>query len=171
MKLSEFMRSAKSDPDLNKGTKEWTRFTQPKRKVKLFLDRNIPKELTDAIEASPHFKITGIAREHDSDEFIWDTAKRQNAIILSLDKGDFWNDTKFPLRESPGLILLASREQKVDVYIEALNLFLFGIDFVGGIRVYPDLLTRSKYRISMTGFVLKFINYAGGREDVAIEYD
>ena len=88
-------------------------------------------------------------------------AKRQNAIILSLDKGDFWNDNKFPLREAPAVILIASREQSVDVYIDALNLFLFGMDMVGRIRQIPGFFNRSKSKISMNGFSHKFISVEG----------
>jgi predicted nuclease of predicted toxin-antitoxin system len=139
MKLSKYIEYLiDNDPDLKKGVKDLSKITPPKRKVKLFLDRNIPGKLKEAVKASKDFRITGIAGEHDSDEFIWNTAKSQNAIILSLDKGDFWNDKKFPLREAPGVILIASREQSVDVHLNALNRFLFGIDIVGSIRMYPD---------------------------------
>ena len=95
----------------------------------------------------------------------------QNAIILSLDKGEFWNDTKFPLREAPGVILTASREQSVNVYIDALNLFLFGMDMVGGIRQVPGFFYQSKSKISTNGFSHKFITREGGVEVINIEYD
>ncbi len=96
MKLSKFNEYLeKNDPGTIKFGKELSKITPPKRKVKLFLDRNIPRELKETVQASKDFKITGIAGEKDSDEFIWNTAKRQNAIILSLEKGDFWNDKKF----------------------------------------------------------------------------
>src|SRR5215472_9219789 len=114
MKLSEFDEYLKkNDPGSIRLGKELSKSTTPKSKVKLFLDRNIPKELKETVQASKDFKITGIAGEHDSDEFIWHTAKRQHAIILSIDKGDFWIDNKYPLHESPGMILLASPNQNI----------------------------------------------------------
>lgn len=172
MKLSKFNESLeKNDPGAIRFGKELLKNTPPKRKVKLFLDRNIPRELKEIVQASKDFKITDIAGEKDSDEFIWDTAKRQNAIILSLDKGDFWNDNKFPLREAPGAILIASREQSVDVYIDALNLFLFGMDMVGGIRQFSGFFNRSKSKISMNGFSHKFITVEEKVEVINIEYD
>ena len=172
MKLSKYIESLEnSDPGFKKGVKELSKITPPKRKVKLFLDRNIPGELKEAVKVSHVFRITGIAGENDSDEFIWNAAKSQNSIILSLDKGDFWNDKKFPLRESPGVILIASREQSVDVHIKALGRFLFGIGIVGGIRKYPDFLKKSKYKISTMGFNHKFITREGSVEVVNIEYD
>jgi len=172
MKLSKFNEYLeKNDPGTIKFGKELSKITPPKRKVKLFLDRNIPRELKETVQASKDFKIIGIAGEKDSDEFIWNTAKCQNAIILSLDKGDFWNDKKFPLREAPGVILIASREQSVDVYIDALNLFLFGMDMVGGIRQIPGFFNRSKSKISMNGFSHKFITIEGNVEVINIEYD
>ena len=172
MKLSKYIESLENnDPGFKKGVKELSKITPPKRKVKLFLDRNIPGELKEAVKASKVFRITGIAGENDSDEFIWNTAKSQNAIILSLDKGDFWNDKKFPLREAPGVILIASREQSVDVHMKALNRFLFGIDIVGAIRIYPNFIKRSKFKISTIGFNHKFITREGSVEIVNIEYD
>jgi predicted nuclease of predicted toxin-antitoxin system len=172
MKLSKFNEYLeKHDPDAIKLGKELSKNIPLKRKVKLFLDRNIPRELKETVQASKDFKITGIAGENDTDEFIWHTAKRQNAIILSLDKGDFWNDKKFPLREAPGVILIASREQSVDVQIHALNLFLFGMDMLNGIRVFPGFFNQSKSKISTKGFSHKFISREGGVEEVNIEYD
>jgi predicted nuclease of predicted toxin-antitoxin system len=172
MKLSEFNEYLeKNDPGAIRFGKEPSKITPPKRKVKLFLDRNIPRELKETVQASKDFKITGIAGEHDSDEFIWNTAKRQHAIILSLDKGDFWNDNKFPLREAPGVILIASGEQRVDVYINAINLFLFGMDLVGGIRQIPGFFHRSKSKISTNGFSHKFVTGEGGVEVINIDYD
>lgn len=172
MKLSKFYEYLeKHDPNAIKLGKELSKNTPPKRKVKLFLDRNIPRELIETVQVSKDLKITGVAGAHDSDEFIWHTAKHQNAIILSLDKGDFWNDTKFPLREAPGVILIASREQSVNVYIDALNLFLFGMDMVGGIRQVPGFFYQSKSKISTNGFSHKFITREGGVEVINIEYD
>src|SRR5258708_35252413 len=107
MKLSEYVASFEdNDPGFKKFLKDLSQTTPPKRKVKLFLDRNIPEKLKEVVQASKDFKITGIAGEHDADEFICHTAKSQNAILFSLDKGAFWNDKKFPLREAPGVILL-----------------------------------------------------------------
>ena len=170
MKLSEYVETLeKSDPGFKKGFKEFLKITPPKRKVKLFLDRNIPEELKEGLKAYDRLKVIGVAGANDSDEFIWGAAKRKKAIIISLDKGDFWNDTKFPLRESPGVILLASREQSIDVQITALSRF-FGI-LIGGIRSYPDFFQKSKYRISTSGFVHKFITHTGSMETENIEYD
>ncbi len=165
------MTTEKDDPGFKKTRKVWSKITPPKRKVKLFLDRNIPEELKEAVKASRVFKVTGFAGENDSDEFIWNTAKRLNAIILSLDKGDFWNDKKFPLRESPGVILIASREQSVDVHIYALNRFFTQMDIVGVIRMGSDLLKQSKYKVSIGGFNHKYITREGSAEVVNIEYD
>ena len=172
MKLSECVASFEdNDPGFKKILKDLSQTTPPKRKVKLFLDRNIPEKLKEAVQASKDFKITGIAGEHDSDEFIWNTAKRQNAILLSLDKGDFWNDKKFPLREAPGVILIASREQRIDVQIDALDLFLYGMGMVSGIQIFPGFFGQSKSKISTNGFNHKFITREGSVEVVNIEYD
>ncbi len=170
MKLSEHIESLeRNDPGFKKGFKEFSKITPSKRKVKLFLDRNIPEELKEGLKAYNPLKVIGIAGENDSDEFIWETAQHQNAIIISLDKGDFWNDNKFPLRESPGVILLASREQSIDVQIRALGLFLRIV--IRGIRMHPDFLKKSKFRISTSGFIQKLITHTGSVEVVNIEYN
>jgi predicted nuclease of predicted toxin-antitoxin system len=132
MKLNEYVEYLKkSEPGLDKSLKEWLKFTPPKRKVKLFLDRNIPDELKEEIRAYHRFKVIGIAGENDSYEFIWNAARGQKAIILSLDKGDFWNDKKFPLQLSPGVILISAKEQSVDVYIRSLTRHLLNMDIIG----------------------------------------
>ena len=172
MKLSEYVESLKkNDPGFNRGLKEWLKFTPPKRKVKFFLDRNLPDEFKEAVKAYHLFKVIAIAKENDSDELIWNTAKRKHTIILSLDKGDFWNDKKFPLHESPGVILISSREQSIDTYINTLVLFMLNTGIVDGIRRYPDYLKKMKFKISANGLVHKFINNKGSLEEKNIEYD
>jgi len=147
MKFSEYLESLeKNDPGFKERFKEFSKVTPTKRKVRLFLDRNIPEELKKELRAYDPLKVIGIAGEHDPDKFIWETAKRKRAIIISLDKGDFWNDSKFPLLESPGVILLASREQSIDVQITALSRFLDIV--IAGTKIQPDFLKYSKYRIS-----------------------
>src|SRR5258708_29334533 len=99
MKFSEYVESLeKSDPGFKERFKEVSKITSTKRKVRLFLDRNIPEGLKEELKVYNPLKVIGIARENDSDDYIWGIARRKNAIIISLDKGDFWNDTKFPLR-------------------------------------------------------------------------
>ncbi len=86
MKLSEYVEALKrDDPDFERDFKEWVRITPTKRKVRLFLDRNIPDELKEELKAYHLFKIVGVARANDPDEYIWNKARSQNAAILSLD--------------------------------------------------------------------------------------
>ncbi|SRR6266700_5927936 len=171
MKLSEYVEALTGDdPGFEKYYKEWVRITPSKRKVRLFLDRNLPDELKEELKAHRIFKIVGIARENDPDEYIWHKARSQNAAILSLDKGDFWNDKKFLLHESPGVILISSRGQSVDLYITALVRFLYRI-VIAGVRRSPDYLKKMKFKVSTKGFVHKFITQAGSVETYDIEYD
>jgi len=174
MKFNEFLESLrKEDPEFDKWFKEnWITWTPPKRKVKIFLDRNLPQELKNEIISYPKFKaFEEVQSTRRSDEDIYSYCYRNNFLILTLDK-DFWNDKRFPLVKSPGLILIASSPiLSVNDCIRSLALFLTYFDLIGGIRRFPDFAKRMKFKVSLKGFVLKFIDYKGKPEIVNIEYE
>jgi len=173
MKLNEYLESLrKEDPEFDKWFKEnWIAWTPPKRKVKIFLDRNLPQELKNEIISYPKFKaFEEVQTGRRPDEDIYSYCYRTNLLILTLDK-DFWDDKRFPLAKSPGVILIASSPNlSVSDCIESLAVFLVYFDLIGGIRRFPDFAKRMKFKISLKGFVLKFVAYNGKPETVNIDY-
>ena len=58
-------------------------------------------------EGYKRFKIEAMPRGV-SDSLLWQTARRWRLLLMSADR-DFWDDRAYPLRDSPGLFLLAGR--------------------------------------------------------------
>ena len=172
MRLNEYLESLrKEDPEFDKWFKEnWIAWNPPKRKVGIFLDRNLPQTLKNEIIDYPKFKtFEEIEDKRKPDEDIYNYCYRNNLLILTLDKG-FWNDRRFPLAKSPGVILIVSPSSSVSDYIKSLAAFLTYFDLIGGIRRFPDFAKKMKFKISPGRFVHKFITHEGKSETVNIEY-
>lgn len=173
MKLNTYLESLlKEDPEFNKWFKEnWIAWTPPKRKVKVFLDRNLPQDLKNEIISYPKFRaFEEIQSSKRPDEDIYSYCSRKNLLILTLDN-DFWDDRKFPLAKSPGVILIASSSKAiVSDYIKSLAIFLTYFDLIGGIRRFSDFARKMKFKIGLKGFTHKFIAYNGRPETTRIDY-
>lgn len=173
MKLNAYLESLrKEDPEFDKWFKEhWLAWTPPRRKVKIFLDRNLPQKLKNEIISYPKFKsFEEIKRSSRPDEDIYSYCSRNNLLILTLDN-DFWDDRRFPLAKSPGIILISSGSKATDdSYIKILSAFLTYFDLIGGIRRFPNFSKKMKFKISSSGFAHKYITYDGKREMIKIDY-
>ncbi len=173
VKINGYLASLrKQDPAFDKWFKEyWLAWTPPKRKVRVFLDRNLPQELRIALANYRKFRaFEEVSRSSRPDEDIYGACCQENYLLMTLDNG-FWNDRRFPLARSPGIILFASHAKSTaNEYLEALDLFLGECDLIGGIKRFPDYAKGMKFKISLRGFVLKFTTYEAKREVIRLEY-
>ncbi len=171
MKFNEYLNSLrKEDPGFDKWFKKnWIAWNPPKRKVGIFLDRNLSQMLKNELIDFPKFKaFEEIKYSSREDSDIYDYCSRKNYLILTNDN-DFWNDRKFPLSKSPGVIILATSLNTYDCEA-ALAYFLTYFDLLGGIRRFPDFARKMKFRISKKGFSHKYITYKNKIEKLQIEY-
>jgi len=173
MKFNAYLESLrKEDPEFDKWFKEyWLKWTPPKRKVRVFLDRNLPQEFKNALIDYQKFKaFEEVKCSSRPDEDIFSYCYNAGYLIITLDN-DFWNDRRFPLSRCPGVIIIAStKNARTNDYLDSLARFLTHCDLVGGIQRFPDFAKRMKFRVSQSGFVNKFIAYDGKVEVVKIEY-
>ena len=90
---------------------------------RLYADSNVPREIIEHLRAQ-EFDVLWIAedeklrRERD-DKFHYHEARKRGRILLTCD-ADFWNDRKFPLKDSPGVLILDTPERSVMKYLPQL---------------------------------------------------
>lgn len=88
--------------------------TRPRRrKVDLLIDESLDGMVED-LKTVRDFRVHTEARRR-SDENLWKTARRNGWLIVTKDL-DFWDDSNFPLRLSPGVVILRGRTLKDYTY-------------------------------------------------------
>jgi predicted nuclease of predicted toxin-antitoxin system len=102
------------DPRFDRHVEEFLRTRGPKRKVPLLLDENLEAELIAELRSIDFLKVT-VSQPGIPDDAVWAEARRSKLVIVTGDE-DFWDDHRFPLARSPGVIIVAGRnaEQKSD---------------------------------------------------------
>jgi predicted nuclease of predicted toxin-antitoxin system len=144
-----------------------TGFTPPKRKLPLCIDRDIPNTITSAIDQEAGFKIVSRAEHGMDDLAVWRMAIKAEAVLLTHDE-HFWDDRRYPLRESPGVIVVkGATEREIGL---AINDLLATWPFTWLERVAPGAFWHSKIKASMEGFVLRYIGSAGSPRRISVEY-
>lgn len=168
MKYEDKIRQIYKEPGFNKWTKKYWEWTPPKCKIKIFLDKNLPEEIIDVFrELKDTFKIIGIGTDREEDKVIFNKAKKQNALIITRDIG-FWDDKKFPLKDSPGILIV--RGKTISDIDYAIGLFLAHIDIIEAIRKIPDWAKHMRWKVSSSGYVQKILTYDGKVEVENIKY-
>ena len=92
------------------------------RKVSKFLaDENLDAEAVQAIRnigwSVKTVRDAGIAAR--SDEVVWATARKEDRVLLTTDK-DFLDEQRFPIRQSPGVVILPAVSASVAGLVTAL---------------------------------------------------
>jgi predicted nuclease of predicted toxin-antitoxin system len=79
-----------------------------RKKWRLYADNNIEKEIVEYLQTSG-FDVIAVGADpklrHQEDEFHYQKARQLNRYLLTHDD-DFWDDKRFPLRQSPGVIII-----------------------------------------------------------------
>jgi len=135
------------DPQFDRHADEFARFTGTKRKVPLLLDENLEAEFVAELQSVEFLKVT-ISRPGISDEAVWAEARKAKQVIVTGDE-DFWDGHRFPLAQSPGVIILAGRdaEQRIDSLATAFGVWSIKENW----RRAPYFLDGSKLKASSTG--------------------
>ncbi len=95
------------DPDWDRYVREFEKIRGPKRKVPLLLDENLEAEFVRDLLTVKDFRVA-VGTPATSDDTLWDEARRSKAILVTSDM-DFWDDRKFPIAQSPGVIIVQLR--------------------------------------------------------------
>ena len=128
----------------------------PKRKIPVYIDRDIPGEIVRLVREteSDAVRIAGIAAPNMEDQAVWDAAIRHGAMLTTHDDG-FWNDQRYPLRVSPGLLLI--KGGTTAEILQAMERFTGATAFVKTERESPGFFRGTKVRATRRGFTIKFL--------------
>lgn len=135
------------DPNWDQFVKNFQRVRGPKRKVPLLLDENLEADFVAEIKAVEYLRVS-VARAGAPDEAVWQHAMRIKAVLVTADV-DFWDDRKFPLQQSPGVIIISGRSaaDKVDSLATAFGLWAIAEKW----RKVPNWLDGCKIKASRAG--------------------
>ena len=101
------------NPDFDRETDAMLRIRGPRRKLDLLLDENVAAlraELASVKDFRLHMMPAGTP-----DRKLWAEARRNAWVLLTADS-DFWNDGEYPLRLSPGVIVVVGRTVEDRLY-------------------------------------------------------
>jgi hypothetical protein len=123
--------------------REFEKIQGPKRKVPLLLDENLEAEFVRDLLTVKDFRVA-VGTPGTSDDTLWDEARRSKAILVTSDM-DFWDDRRFPIAQSPGVIIVAGRSADDKMYSFALAVVSWGI--IKHWRILPFWLGASSSRV------------------------
>ena len=92
------------DPNFSRDTARMLARRPPLRKVPLLCDESLEDELVADLRTVRLFKVLTLPTGR-GDDFVWAQARQRGLVLLSADE-DFYDDRRYPLRESPGAIIL-----------------------------------------------------------------
>jgi predicted nuclease of predicted toxin-antitoxin system len=127
-------------------------------KWRFYADNNISREIVEYLRRSDMdvlwiTEVPELQRQQD-DMFHYRKAAEFQRYLLTNDM-DFWNDRKFPIKDSPGVIILAADDPSLAKYLPVLLRKL--------IRDYnpipePLYLNKTKIKVSTESLVLKIVD-------------
>jgi hypothetical protein len=93
---------------------------------RFLLDEDVTVEFADYLRAGG-YNVTTVAEcglKGQSDEAVFQLARRERRILFTRNGRDFWNDARFPLELTTGIVVLGS---------EAPAAAIYALGIVGGI--------------------------------------
>ncbi len=129
----------------------------PPRKLRLLADENLEAELVSFVDSIEGFRSIRLQAGLD-DRALWNEARRRGHAILSADI-DFWNDRLYPLRDCPGLIIVAGStgKDRATAFLSAAVRW----DLVRKHRAIPDFMHGLKIMARPNGTSGKFWSVDG----------
>lgn len=168
MKYTKWVKEIQAEEGFGRWFRDWTRNTPPKTKISVCLDRNLPQELIEGFRSTARvFRVVHVSAPNESDASLYQSARSEGALIVTCDE-DFWDDSGFPLRASPGVIVLKGVNS--EELSSAILRFLEHVDVVGAIRRMPDWAFSQKFKASPVGFVRRTLTHDSRVETETIEY-
>ena len=80
-----------------------------RRRWRLYADSNVEQEIIRYLIEEARFDVLAVGGDQNlrrrEDEFHYQKARQLGRYLLTHDD-DFWDDRRFPLRESPGVIII-----------------------------------------------------------------
>jgi len=142
------------DPAFDRDTDATLRIRGPRRKLDLLIDENL-EGVKAELEGVSDFRVHTLPSTAP-DQQLWAVARQKRWVLLTAD-GDFWNDTTYPLHQSPGVIVLVGRTVENHIFVFArLTVVWDLVPMIG--RFGPGFLESLKARSSRAGIEWKFFD-------------
>jgi predicted nuclease of predicted toxin-antitoxin system len=146
-----------------KTRREWPNL-YPGKKPRLYLDADVPRDFVDALAHRGLDSVhpSEVGTEGRGDEFHWEEAKRLGRVLVTCNARQFWSDKEYPLKDSPGVVILDTGGRQH--WPRALKLLLGFANHLKTFMTGPgagDILPRSKIRLANTRIVWKMLTYEG----------
>ena len=126
-------------------------------KFRFYADKNISKTIIMALRKKG-LDVLSVDEDdvlkNQEDDFHYTHAKQLNRHLLTYDN-DFWNDKRFKLHESPGIILMTSMHHNMVKCVLILRQLIIDCNP----NPYPIFLDKTKIKLSPEEFILKFRSY------------
>jgi predicted nuclease of predicted toxin-antitoxin system len=136
---------------------EWAKLPISPRKVRAYFDNNIPTAVATRVRDKLGWDVFAVAEQPEfqnkDDEFHYQNARNLKRLLFTRD-ADFLDDRRYPLRESPGLIVLSTRNDVDDI------VFAFeaaAISLVEAYRKVPEFGRQMKTTLNLEGHRIRFI--------------
>ena len=128
-------------------------------KWRLYADENIEQALVTELR-NAKFDVLWVVedpalRKHKDDRFHFRKARELGRYLLTRDD-DFWSDASYPLHQSPGVILLTSRNPDLAHWLVRLLRKLI-VDY--NPLPEPLHLDGVKFKLSEEGFELRMLDH------------
>lgn len=126
------------------------------RKWRLYADNNIEAEIVRFLKSEAGFNVLSVADDpglrHQEDEFHYNKARQLDRYLLTHDD-DFWDDRRFPLHQSPGVIIIPKNEEGQAKLFPVLLRQMVEVDF--DVDREDRHLGAMKFRLSWDGMTYK----------------
>ena len=146
--------------ELRKLRREWPRHF-PGKKPRLYLDSNIPESVVANLKQAGvdcvHARQLGLERA--ADEAHWEEARRLKRYLVTCDL-HFWDDRRYPLHESPGVVILDTGSKQD--WSRSLTLLLRFIDYLRSFTEGMDggaLAERGKIRLTASRITWRLLTF------------
>jgi hypothetical protein len=127
-----------------------------RKKWRLYADNNIEQEIVQYLKSEAGFNVLSVAEDsdlrHREDEFHYDKARQLGRYLLTHDD-DFWDDRRFPLHASPGVIIIPKNEEGQAKYFPVLLRKIIDVDY--NVDGGPRHLGTMKIKLSWDGMTYK----------------
>ena len=126
-----------------------------RKKWRLYADNNIEKEIVEYLREEG-FDVLAVGEEpelrHKEDEFHYQKSRQLDRYLLTHDD-DFWEDRRFPLRQSPGVIILPKNDEGLTKRFPVLLRKIIERDY--NVDNGPRHLGGVKFRLTWDGMTYK----------------
>jgi predicted nuclease of predicted toxin-antitoxin system len=140
------------DPEWDRSKLAFEKAHGPKRKVPLLLDENLEADFIDDVRTVKDFRVT-VSNPGLSDQAVWEQARGMKAVLITAD-ADFWDDRRFPLAQSPGVVIISGRSASEKAYTFAVAVVHW--DIINIWRKVPFWLQGIKLRATREGVRAKY---------------